>query len=389
MQDNPHFKIVDSVSDLAPTQWDELVPNDYPFLKHAFLSALENCGCLGERTGWFPRHMTAVDPRGRLLGAVPCYLKTNSYGEYVFDWSWAGAFERHGIAYYPKFVCAIPFTPATGPRVLVAGKGDDGEFSAALVDAVVAEAVRLRVSGVHWLFVDKDQAERMRGQAHLIRLGCQFHWSNSGYQSFDDYLGCLSAKKRKNIRHERRRVAQSGLKIDTFPGTELTEADWSGVHSLYAGNANRRGGYPYFTEEFFQTIGQTMPNQTLVTIARDGKRRVGAAICLRSMTDLFGRHWGAADRYDSLHFEVCYYRGIEYCIQHGLTRFDPGAQGEHKLSRGFLPTLTYSAHWLAHAGFRGAVADFLERESPAVESYARELAEHSPYRSDSSVPNAS
>jgi len=376
---NLTFGFVEKLAEISASAWNRLVPGGYPFLRHEFLTGLEEHGCLGDRTGWHPRHLLAFDD-GALVGAVPLYLRTNSYGEFVFDWAWAAAYERHGIPYYPKLVSAVPFTPASGPRILIAPDEPDPELPRLLVRKVVAEAERLGISSVHWLFPNAEQAELIGEGSHLIRTGCQFHWQNPGYRDFEDYLASLSAKKRKNIRQERRRVAEAGLTLETVSGETLGATQWAEIHDLYARNAERRGGFPYLSADFFAGIGQALAEQVVVTCAFDGKRRVAAAICLRSDDTLFGRHWGATDRYDGLHFEACYYRGIDYAIRHGLRKFDPGAQGEHKVSRGFLPTMTYSAHWLADPQFRSAIEGFLERETPAVEDYARELAARSPYR---------
>ena len=390
MTENPDPKptFIERIAEVPAGEWNKLVPRGYPFLRHEFLAALEEHGCLGERTGWFPHHLLAFAHGGRLAGAVPLYLRTNSYGEFVFDWAWAAAYERHDIPYYPKLVCAVPFTPATGPRILVDPHGPVEEVQQRLVRHIVEEARQLGVSGIHWLFTTEKQAELIEGESHLIRTGCQFHWENAGYQSFDDYLAGLSAKKRKNVRQERRRVADAGLKLESVTGDGLDSNAWEEVHRLYARNARKRGGYPYLTADFFRAIGEAMPEQVVVTSAFDGERRVAAAICLRSEDTLYGRHWGAARQFDALHFEACYYQGIEYAIRHGLKRFDPGAQGEHKVSRGFLPTLTYSAHWLAHPQFRRAVADFLARETPAIRGYASELAAHSPYKKSDAIQRA-
>ncbi|MCP5425249.1 MAG: N-acetyltransferase [Gammaproteobacteria bacterium] len=368
-----------ALAEIPPDQWNALVRDDNPFLRHEFLDALERHHCVGERTGWLPWHLVCYDDQQHLLAAAPLYVKDNSYGEFVFDWGWADAYRRHGLSYYPKLVGAVPFTPATGQRLLLA---PDAPVAAAR--AIVAHALedveRHGFSSLHWLFNNDEDMALLDECGFLRRCGCQFHWRNAGYRDFTDFLDTLTSKKRKNIKRERRLVQEAGLTLQILHGPEISEAQWRAFHHFYRSTFHRLGGMPTLTLSFFQEISQTLGNRLVLVSAKAGSQDVAVAISLRSATTLYGRHWGCQETYDSLHFELCYYQGLEYCIEHGLTRFEPGAQGEHKIYRGFLPTLTQSAHWLAHPGFREAVADFLKRETPAVESYARELTQHSPYR---------
>lgn len=373
---------VESLAAIPAAEWNALTADGYPFTRHEFLSALERHRCVGERTGWLPRYLICRGDDGRLLGAAPLYLKFNSYGEFVFDWSWAQAYERQGLRYYPKLVSAIPFTPAAGRRLLLAPGPQAPTVATALARQSVEEARRLGLSSLHWLFLTDEDMETLRGQGLLRRLDCQYHWRNPGYRDFADFLDTLTAKRRKNIKRERRLVQEAGLTLETSPGHAVSEARWRTFHAFYRSTFERLGGVPTLTLPFFQEIGATLGDQVVLTLAHAGGRPVAGAISFRSAHTLYGRHWGCAAQYDSLHFEACYYQGIEYCIRQGLRRFEPGAQGEHKIYRGFMPTLTQSAHWIAHPGFRAVIADFLRRETPAVQNYVAELTQHSPYRQE-------
>jgi hypothetical protein len=379
---------LDALSDLPAAAWNALVPDQNPFLSHEFLSALERHQCVGEPTGWLPWHIVCRDEQGHLLGAAPLYLKFNSYGEFVFDWSWAETYRRNGLPYYPKLVGAIPYTPATGPRLLLAPDQPAPEETArAIVDRVLEETRRHRWSSIHWLFPLRAELDRLQSREFLLRLGCQFHWENRGYRDFQDFLDTFTAKRRKNINRERRRVREAGLELRVLSGRELTERQWHVVHQFYRSTFQRLGGIPTLTLPFFQDIAKMLGDRLVLVLALARGREVAGAISFRDASTLYGRHWGCQVDYDSLHFEACYYQGLEYCIDRGLQRFEPGAQGEHKIYRGFLPTLTHSAHWIAHPGFRQAIADFLARETPAVREYARELLQHSPFH-DEVTPDA-
>lgn len=375
---------LESLIDISSDQWNGLVEDHHPFLKHEFLVALERHHCVGPRTGWYPKHSLCRDDHGNLVGATPLYLKDNSYGEFVFDWSWANAYQRYGRNYYPKLVSAIPFTPATGQRLLIAPNSAQQQVADNLIQQALETVNQHNGSSAHWLFTAKADREALQKYGFLTRLGYQFHWHNQGYRDFADFLDALSAKKRKNIKRERRQVHKSNLSLQGIQGDQVSDAQWHHFYTFYCDTFERLGGFPTLTLPFFQEIATTMGQQILLVLAYDGPQPVAGAISFRSDHTLFGRHWGCRAQYDSLHFEACYYQGIEYCIHHNLQHFEPGAQGEHKIYRGFLPTLTHSAHWIPQPDFRAAIADFLQRETPAVEHYVEQLWQHSPYRSEGS-----
>lgn len=367
------------LSDLDPREWDGLLPSpQQPFLRHAFLSALEDSGSVCAAQGWRPAHRLLRGADGRLRAAAPAYLKQHSYGEYVFDWAWADACQRAGIAYYPKLLAAVPFSPVSGPRLL-------GE--AAAVDELLAgwaESLdEAGVSGLHVNFTDPAADARLAARdGWLERLGCQFHWHNRGYRDFQDFLDTLSSRKRKQMRKERDQVAGQGMAFDWREGRELSEAEWDFVHACYANTYFVRGREPYLIRAFFSLLAERMPEAIRVVFARQGARPVAMAFSLVGDGSLYGRYWGCLAEYDRLHFETCFYQGIDYAIAQGLTRFDAGAQGEHKLIRGFEPVLTRSWHYLAHPGLRAAVAEFLAQEREGVRHYAEQAREALPYRQD-------
>lgn len=372
-------RVCESIDALPASAWDALETGRNPFLSHAFLAALERHDCVGPRFGWYPRHLVCEDQQGGLIGALPLYLKDNSYGEFVFDWSWADAYARAGVPYYPKLVAAIPYTPATGPRLLSAA-GRHGEVGAALADAALEQARRLGVSGLHCLFTTPQDEEPLAARGLLRRVGCQFHWHNAGYRDFADFLDGFRAERRKKVRRERRRVAEAGIALRVLHGGEVSEREWALFHRLYEDTFHRHGGPPTLSAGFFTEIGRSLGPQVVLILATHERRDVAAALCLRSGDTLYGRHWGCEAEYNGLHFEACYYQGIDYCIRHGLQTFEPGAQGEHKVWRGFRPTLTRSMHWLAHPEFRRVIARHLEREREGMAYYAEEMKTHSPFK---------
>lgn len=378
--------VTNRLDTVPEAEWNRLAGAQNPFVSHQFLSALEHSGCLGDASGWWPQHLL-VHEGEKLIGAAPMYLKDNSYGEFVFDWSWADAYTRAGLPYYPKLVVAVPFSPVPGPRILVEPGADGAAIAEVLAHAAIECARAHRASSVHWLFTQARDASRLQEQGLLLRTGCQFHWHNPGYADFGDFLGRLTSKKRKQIRHERRDAAASGLAIEMLTGREAGTAQWEAYHRLYCSTFDRKWGRPSLTVEFFEEIGRTLPDATLLVLARHGRRYVAGAFFMRGSDTLFGRHWGCSEYHPALHFELCYYRGIEYCISQGLQRFEAGAQGEHKLSRGFLPIATNSAHWIRHRGFRRAIDEFLVHERAAVERYMAEASDHLPYRAEETCPH--
>jgi hypothetical protein len=378
----------EAIAEIPAAQWNRLVDPDAPFLRHEFLVAMERHGCVGESLGWIPRHLALRDSEGDLLAVAPCYIKLNSYGELVFDWAWADAYRRNGLPYYPKLVVASPYTPATGPRILV-GAGTEGKgHAASLIRGAIETAERMGVSSLHWLFTTDEETLLLEEQGHQRRLGCQFHWSNAGYGSFDDLLGTFTAEKRKKVKRERRRVWEAGIALRRVFGDEMTESEWVSFHRLYRDTFDRHGGLPTLSLPFFQEIGGTMGRKLMLVLAYDGHEMVAAAFNLVGAHSLFGRHWGCIKDFHSLHFEACYYQGLDYCIEAGLTRFEPGAQGEHKVSRGFLPSPTWSAHWIADPRFRQAIGRFLDQETRGMMQYLEEMQSHSPYREPPPVHNA-
>ena len=376
--------IVDRIDALDREDWNAVAGTSHPFTRHEFLAALERNDCLGERHGWLPRHLVVYADDGTLAAVAPHYEKYNSYGEFVFDWAWADAWQRGGLSYYPKGVVAIPYTPAGGPRLMTRPGLDRAALAGALVDLGLGLAEQDGWSSSHWLFTDPDDTAVLRRHGLLMRLGVQFHWHNTGYRDFDDFLAVLKSRKRKKIRHERRQVADAGIRLRTLHGHEVDAALWPVIHDFYRTTFERKWGYPTLTEGFFRDVAASMGEQLVLFIAAKGDAPIAGAICFRGDDTLYGRHWGCYEEHPGLHFEACFYQGIDYCITHGLTRFEPGAQGEHKISRGFLPARTWSAHWIADLRFRAAVARFLTQETAAMEDYIGELQAQSPYRGDDS-----
>jgi uncharacterized protein len=371
--------VSDSIQTLGSTEWNALGTDAHPFMRHEFLAALEHTHCVGADTGWQPHHLTLRDERG-LAAAAPAYLKSHSYGEFVFDFAWAQAYERAGLRYYPKLTLAAPFTPATGPRLLVRADVDRVEASARLLAELERYAAQSSLSGVHALFVDEAGRAACTARGWLLRRDCQFHWSNRGYATFDDYLGTFTAEKRKKARRERRRVAEAGVRFETRFGGDLDEALLDHIYALHRDTFLRHGHEPYLTRAFFSEIARTLPESFMVKLAVHQRAIVAVAIFFCSREVLFGRYWGAAADYHSLHFEACYHQGIEFCIERGIARFEPGTQGEHKVSRGFEPVITWSGHYIADLRFRAAIADYLRREAASVDAYALEVQGHVPYR---------
>ncbi|TAM21845.1 MAG: N-acetyltransferase [Rhodanobacter sp.] len=365
------------VADMPQADWDALRPDDNPFVSHAFLHALERDGCVRPEWGWQAHHLGLYE-RDRLVAAAPLYLKGNSHGEFVFDWSWASAWERAGGQYYPKLLCGVPYSPVPGPRLLA---GDDALqapiLQRALVEAMREEAEQRGLSSVHANFLTEREATAF-DMDWLARTDVQFHWHNRGWCDFEDFLATLNHKKRKNIHHERARVASSGLDIEWCAGSELRLDEWRQIHALYQATFDARGNHAALTIAFFSRLGE-LGDTVQLALARNGDEIVAMALFLHSDNVLYGRYWGATIDVPGLHFELCYYRGIEYAIAHKLQRFEPGAQGEHKLARGFLPATTHSRHYLVHEGFREAVQKALEHESADMAAYTETLLTHTPY----------
>jgi predicted N-acyltransferase len=372
----------DSLDAVDAAAWNALAADDNPFVSHAFLAGLERHDCIHPEWGWQPHHLTLHDG-DRLVAAAPLYLKGNSHGEYVFDWGWAHAWERAGGNYYPKLLCAVPYSPVPGPRLLAGSGGDAPALRRALATAIREETDRLGLSSAHADFIDEDDAEAFDAAGAdgtwQRRFDWQFHWRNRGYGDFDDFLATLAHKKRKNIRHERSQVAGAGIDCTMQRGDTLSAAAWAAVHALYLDTFDSKGNHATLSAGFFRHLAATLGDGVQVALARRGDDIIAMALFLRSGSTLYGRYWGTREHVPGLHFELCYYQGIEHAITQGLARFEPGAQGEHKLARGFLPTRTRSRHYIAHEGFRAAVAAALDAESEALEDYRNDLLAHSPY----------
>jgi predicted N-acyltransferase len=372
--------VIKRLAEIPADEWNRVAGSANPFLRHEFLAALERHNCVGEAFGWYPQHLVVFDDAGTLAGVAPMYIKDNSYGEFVFDWSWADAYHRAGKSYYPKLVSAIPYTPVTGPRLLVRQDADRAAVTHLLVDTALALARQTHCSSLHWLFTGGEDTETLLDHGFMRRTGCHFHWHDAGYRSFEDFLSRLNSRKRKQIRRERRFVEEAGIRMQIIHGHEASEAQWQAMHRFYCSTFERKSGIPTLSLEFFLDISRRMGEQIVLVFAWLGAQAVAGAINLRSDKALYGRHWGCNGYYHSLHFETCYYQGIAYCIDNGLSLFEPGAQGEHKIIRGFLPTLTWSMHWVEDRRFRRAIAQFLSREHESMLDYRDDMGRNSPYR---------
>ena len=368
---------IKGVTEIDPVCWDVLVDRDYPFLRHAFLYALEQSGDVSADTGWVPRHVTLWQS-GRLVGFLVHYDKYHSWGEYVFDWQWADVWEQAGQAYYPKLLSAVPYTPSQGPRLVLA-EGIDPHVARVLVADHLQRADR---SGAHLLFPEGEEAACWQAAwpSLLLRLGVQYHWQDRDYGTFDDFLATLTSKRRKEVRRERRKVAEQGITLHWIEGESLEQASLEHFYRCYRMTYLERGQTPYLSLDFFERLMKTLPDNIVLMQARVDGQPIAAALYLKGVDTLYGRYWGSEVHADCLHFEACYYQGIDYCLAHGLSRFDPGTQGEHKLVRGFEPVLTRSLHWLKDSRFHQAVGDFLSRERPAVEQRVALAREALPFR---------
>jgi predicted N-acyltransferase len=368
-----------SIDELNPEEWDSLVVDDNPFLKHAFHAAMEHNDCVGARFGWKPCHLV-VRADGRVIGLSPLYIKTNSYGEFVFDHAWADAYQRNGLRYYPKLVSAVPYTPAYGERLLVDPDVDCVQLRKLMISATRQMALDSGFSSMHWLFTTGEEGDVLKAMGMMERLGVQFHWSNRGYENFDHFLSFLTAKRRKNIKQERRKVTDAGIRFRVLQGDQVTEDEWRLFAEFYAKTFEERYSLPTLNAGFFSEVGRTLGGQVILILAYEAGVCIAGALLYRSRSVLYGRHWGALRQHDSLHFETCYYQGIEFAIEQGLQRFEPGAQGEHKIWRGFLPTRTRSYHWISDPQFSLSIREFLAREAPAIRDYEKNLLTSSPYR---------
>ncbi|MDD1499032.1 GNAT family N-acetyltransferase [Agrobacterium sp. CNPSo 3708] len=387
MSDEYTIRVAQSFKDIAPESWNSLsgasrLPSATPynpFISHAFLSALEESGSATAKTGWLGQHLLLERSDGRLMGAVPGYLKNHSRGEYVFDQGWADAFERAGGRYYPKLQCSVPFTPATGPRLLTTGL-DVAAFQQVLASGLQQVTEKLGISSAHVTFANEDEIEALEDEGFLHRTDQQFHFINEGYRDHSDFLDALSSRKRKTLKKERRSALENGIEIDWLTGSDLTEDIWDQFFTFYMDTGSRKWGKPYLTRAFYSLIGERMADDILLVMAKREGKYVAGAINFIGGDALYGRHWGCIEDHPFLHFEVCYHQAIDFALSKGLKRVEAGAQGEHKLARGYTPVTTHSAHYIAHPGLRHAIADYLERERSEVEQINDYLEDHSPFR---------
>ncbi len=370
--------VLESIADIDGADWDALAGDAYPFLRHAFLSLAESTGSVTPDAGWTPRHLVLEDG-GQLRAVMPLYEKTHSWGEFVFDWAWAQAYERAGFDYYPKLVSAVPFTPAPSPRFLRADP-DDSAAAALLIDAAIDLAHDTGCSSFHMLFPSADEVPLLEEAGLLMRKDCQFHWHNRDYGGFDDFLATFTSAKRKKARRDRRKVSEQGIRFRRLKGRDLDNAAWAIVYALIARTFMLRGSLPYFNRAFFEGLSDQLPDNILVVLAEIDARAVAAAVFFESDKALYGRYWGSEGHFDALHFETCYYQGIEYCIETGKQLFEPGTQGEHKIARGFSPVTTRSAHWLARPEFSHAIERYLDAEGRHIDRYIEAVDAHTPYK---------
>jgi predicted N-acyltransferase len=377
MSEPIEVRLAQGIDEIAATDWDACAGADQPFLSHAFLKALETSGCATGESGWLPLHLIA-EQQGQMIACAPMYLKSHSYGEYVFDWGWANAYERAGGRYYPKLQVAVPFTPVPGPRLLARPGVEIAKT--ALVQGLLSAASQIDCSSLHITFCEETEWRELGGAGMMQRTGVQYHWHNRGYASFDDFLSVLKSSKRKMIRKERAKVRNQGLEIETLTGDRLTPEIWDHFYPFYRATVDKRWGGAYLTKRFFRDIGALMPERIVLVMARLDGRYVAGALNLLGSDTLFGRNWGCLQDFDFLHFEACYYAAIDFAIERGLARVEAGAQGQHKLQRGYEPVPTYSTHWIRDPNFRKAVARFLDEERADMAFEREQLKDLLPYR---------
>ncbi|MGZ8137344.1 MAG: GNAT family N-acetyltransferase [Methylococcaceae bacterium] len=372
-------KPIDSLTEVDSKAWNMLAGDSYPFLRHEFLLALEQSGCVCEKTGWLPKHLLVFEGN-ELITFMPMYLKRHSYGEYVFDHQWAHTYHQYGLAYYPKWLTAIPFTPCQGARLCCKPSINSLEITRLLFDFIQEQSDHERVSSWHCLFPAETQLEQLRSLGLGVRESVQFQWFNRGYRDFNDFLETMSASKRKMVKRERRRIVEQGIEFLKIPGKNVSEQQWRIFFQFYSLTYLKKDSEPYLNLAFFLACAKTLGNQLLMVMAVKNNQYVGAALSFIGSDTLYGRYWGCYEEFNALHFEACYYQGLDYCIEHNLQRFDSGAQGEHKISRGFEPVTTYSAHWLKDKQFAEAIYDFLRREQQAVQVYKQSAATYLPFK---------
>ena len=371
---------IDNLKFIDAERWNALCPGDYPFVRHEFLSALETSGSVSSDKGWQPQHLL-VEENDVLIAAVPLYIKYHSYGEYVFDWAWADAYKRYGLNYYPKLISAIPFTPCSGTRILIADSTKQPTLISLIVTAIKKRAEELNASGWHCLFPIAEISAQLRLSETLQRIGCQFHWFNRDYKNWDNFVATMTSRKRKNINKERRNIQEQEIYFLVKEGADINATDWNLFYQLYCNTYLKRSGHNgYLTKQFFNALSENFSASVMMVIAQHKESPIAAALFFKDGNTLYGRYWGCVAEYDFLHFETCYYQGIDYAIKNGLQRFDGGAQGEHKIQRGFEPVLTYSNHWLMHDEFQQAIKNFVEQEAEGVRIYSTNAKNNLPFK---------
>ena len=371
---------LDSITAIAADSWNQVVNSDYPFIRHEFLAAMETSQSACTDTGWQPQHLIIYQDE-EIVAVMPLYLKFHSYGEYIFDWSWASAYERYGKDYYPKLLSAIPFTPATGPRLACVDHVDKASLYHFVTETLRLHAATVDASSIHILLPDQQEAKAWQQQGLMTRSTSQFHWFNHDYSSFDDFLATFSSRKRKNVAKERRQVQQQNISLQTFIGEDISSSMWDVFYHFYQMTYAKRSGHGgYLKRQFFDLLSESMPEQVMLVLASHQGSYVAGALYFFSDTTLYGRYWGCIEEFEMLHFEACYYQGIEFCIKQGLKKFDAGAQGEHKIQRGFIPTTIWSNHWIADPQFSAAINDFIAREAESTTAYINEAKNYLPFK---------
>jgi predicted N-acyltransferase len=375
-----HF--IESIKNIDETTWNNLVDSDYPFMKHSFLLSLEESKCVGEGTGWYPFHLLVKEEED-VIALMPMYIKTDSHGEFIFDWSWADAFYRNGLDYYPKLVSAIPFTPASGPRLCVLDESKRTHISSLIKEGIEEISIELGISSAHILLPEKKELTPYVDSGFSTRTSYSFHWFNNNYSDFDDFLKELTSRQRKNLRKERSKISDQNIHMERIPGEDITEELWESFFKFYQITYLKRGMQAYLNLDFFHKISERLPESLLLVIAKEAKTKghLAGALNFCDSKNLYGRYWGCLEEYDSLHFESCYYQGIEHCIEMKLNKFDPGVQGEHKIKRGFLPVETFSSHWIKDDRFKKAIDDFLIREREHILEYNERCKSLLPFKS--------
>lgn len=373
-----NIKLFHSISEIDKDNWNDLIGDNNPLIEYEFLKAMEVSKSIGKKSGWLPYYLTLFSGK-KLIGAIPLYLKYNSYGEYIFDWSWASAYSQSGLNYYPKFVIAVPFTPASGKRILVHPEVSFEEVASSLVSVLMKMANTLNVSSIHWLFIQKAEMDFLEKKGFMTRYSYQFHWKNNNYKSFEDFLKEFNSKKRNQIKRERIQ-ANTGIEIEILTGEQLKAVHWQAMYSFYINTSSRKWGHNYLNEEFFEYIASHLQEQAVMVLAKRGNKYIAGALNFKKGNHLYGRYWGCLEKHQCLHFEICYYQSIDYAIREGITLFEAGAQGEHKLGRGFLPSYTYSSHWIENKQFSEAIGDFLKREKFSLTNLMNTYQDESPFK---------